>query len=264
MNAYNNGAFSNRIKCIMSCLRKSEKFDILWLVDPKKVDVHFHDLFENKEFLIVDKKSNEPHWDSSRLLIYSNEIVENFSSLNCDLTRKPYKDFPKDGRAIDHEYTRIPNDLQLIYRSLLNKLVIKEDVLNYVRKFMDENKLINKQFTALHVRTWNYASLNHTRREAMRKNTVDINYLIQKIEAILSSDTRFFIASDNSRIIEHFQKYDNVCVTSFYRKQSPDTLNGFIDMLIASHANSLYLTLHSTFSEMIWWYNKNHPSVDLI
>ena len=270
MLASNNGAFSNRIKCIMSCIRKGSCKEILWIVNPKKVDVSFDSIFDNTEFNIInsihlaDSSLNE--YNSSRLYVTDNDIPSGFSNINKDLTGIPYKDFPKDGRAIDHEYNKIPKLLQAEYRNILSRLCIKQNILESVQNFLFINSLKSNQFIAIHARTWNYKSLNHTKREACRRNTIDLEKIHFNILEIIKNNPskKIFLASDNFELIDSFKNYPNVCHRNFSRSVCPDAINGFIDILIASYANELHLTLHSTFSEMIFWYNNNNPSVNFI
>ena len=270
----NNGALCNLIKCIISCMRLSDlkqtPFVIIWMKTPNKVHYDFSELFLNqfdilnksyKDFLNTDFQNNLIY-KTSRLYLQYNDVPIGFSQLKRDLTGKLYRDFIHlKGRAIDHEYNRIPLNLQTIYRNYLDKLVIHSSILNSVNSFIIENELFN--FTAVHCRTWNFKNLNHTPRENERKQTIQLEELIQKI---LQIPGKVFLCSDNITLIENVKSKSNNIVTrnANITGLSPDAKDGFIDLLIASKSNCLYLTLHSTFSEIIWWYNKNSPDVYFI
>lgn len=270
MYASNNGAFSNRIKCILSCMYIDSCSHILWIIDPKKVDSPFSHFFTNTEFTVIShppptETFNIPQYNSSRLSVLHHNLPLGFSKLKKDLTGKPYKDFPKNGKAIDHEYTHIPSEIQSVYRSLLKTLTIQPSVLIQVMNFLVHHDLTNGNFIAIHARTWNFKSLNHTPREAMRRKTINLAQLILYIETqIQLSQEKIFLTSDNQSILNHFSNNSKVVFRNLQDTFSPDSSNGFIDMLIASHAHTLHLTLHSTFSELIWWYNNNNPTVHFI
>ena len=270
----NNGALCNLIKCIISCMRLSDlkqiPFQIIWMKSQNKVHYNFSELFLNqfdilnksyREFLNTDFQKNLIY-KTSRLYLQHSDVPIGFSKLNRDLTGKLYHDFRHlKGRAIDHEYNRIPLNLQTIYRNYLDKLVIHPYILNSVNDFIINNDLYN--FTAVHCRTWNFKNLNHTPRESQRKQTIKLEELIQKI---LQIPGKVFLCSDNITLIENVKSKNNNIITrnANITGLSPDAKDGFIDLLIASKSNCLYLTLHSTFSEIIWWYNKNNPDVYFI
>jgi hypothetical protein len=275
--ACNNGALCNVIKCMLSSLRlcdiHNRSLKVIWMQNKNKINCDFADIFEN-DFEIVRHLcfkqlrnfnfGTSIRYDSSRLYIHEDDdIVDNFSTISHDLTGKRYRDFDQfNGKVIEHEYRRIPTELQDVYRKYIDKLIVKKEILKEVEDFMIENDLWGNEYTAVHIRTWNYKSLNHTPREAQRRKTVNIDLIIEQIIAI---EGRLFVCTDNQSLIERLRtKKPDICFRRLKHSDNPMAIDGFIDMMIASHASKLYLTLHSTFSEMIWWFNKNNPEVNLI
>ena len=132
----------NRIKSLLSAMRIAEfnkdfEVKVDWPLTAAVGECHFTDLFENENMIIrrPDYPSDAITYNLWRFVVLPNDpISANFSKggvrYNNDIKFKgfSYKSTGDDGRNIDLEFDRIPEEIRLDYLKQLKKLKIKNNI----------------------------------------------------------------------------------------------------------------------------------------
>lgn len=262
----NNGSgLCNRLKSLLSAMRiadlKNEEAKVDWPIGEGSVgSCHFNDLFKNSDMVIrrPDYPANCTMYNYWRFYIDDNDPIPNNFSEGCGIRyNNPIKfnshsHARSDGKNIDLEFYRIPEEIRLSYLKQLSKLKIKENILEEVEVF---SKKFDNNTVSVQIRSWN--------DDPVKRNYFNIQDFFKLMDSM--GGNNFFITADTPEIINLFRdRYgDKIIVRDNYQKtmgkrnksQKEGVIDAMIDLLLLSKNNTLIGTYISTFSELSWWYS---------
>ena len=261
----NPGGISNRIKCLVSMWRLSDKFNkglYLHWVKNHTCGADFSDLFEN-DFKKISKEQlekipNEKYTlsETYRFITLSNEIPDGFAKV-----------FPtKRGNNIDFEFERIPPEVReniLVYLRQIKPIEKIRKIVDYLAKKYDVTNLVG-----VHVRRGDGGFVGG--KGSVGSVSSDLNFF-KKMNEILFKDpsTKFLLCTDDQETEDKFKEEfgDKIII---YPKKNRDrttvlnTQQGLIDLLLLSKTKHLIGTYLSTFNELAWWLGECKAKVDII
>ena len=261
----NPGGIANRIKCLVSMWRLSDKFDkklYLYWIKNHTCGANFADLFENdfkevsKEQLEKLPKEGYTLSETSRFIPLGGEIPDGFAKV-----------FPtKRGNNIDWEFERIPPEVReniLIYLRQIKPIEKIRKIVDYLSKKYDVTNLVG-----VHVRRGDGGFLIGT---GSLGDISSDNKFFEKMKMVILRDpsTKFLLCSDSSETEDKFVKEFGDKIV-FYPKKNRDrttvlnTQQGLIDLLLLSRTKHIIGTYLSTFNELAWWLGGCKARVDII
>ncbi len=259
----NPGGISNRLKCLISMWRLSEKYNkrlYLYWDKNNQCGSEFNELFENK-FDLIDKeefgklsKEDSIISETWRFLTLPNEVPDNFAEI-----------YPtKKGNNIDFEFRRIPLQVRQNILFYLNQLIPVKEVRDNVNWFLKKYDLSN--MVGIHVRRGDFLD----GREGMGKISTDEKF-IEKINLVLKENPsmKFFLCTDGLEVEDKFLKeFGNKIIiypkTKRDRRSSECAKEGLVDLLLLSRTKHIIGTYRSTFNELAWWFGGCKIQVDMI
>lgn len=270
----NHAGLGNRLKGLISGMRLSKILGrelILYWPTTKIFGCDFEDLFENsfpkigeKELKKIKKEGNcklyrdvldnmdDPHkyllFKTWRFVFLPNEIPKNFAKV-----------FPsKEGRNIDFEYDRIPEETRQKLLIYTNKLKPKKQIVG--DDFAEKYNL--KDCIGVHIRKGDYR-FTVERRD---KVSSDEKFIKRMNEM---SKNKFLLCTDSKETEDKFKKVFGKRIIIFpkgNRKQSKSITikEALIDLLLLSKTKHILGSYLSTFTELAWWFGNCKSKVEII
>lgn len=244
------GGLSNRIKCLLSCMKISEKYNkelLLYWPKDSACNCNFNDLFENK----IKQISKE-------------EIINLFKKnkkntlLYKDATFKIFSD-----KKIYLKFNKIPEESKKEIMDYLSKLKIKKDILKKVEDF---SKKFSKDIIGVHIRGGDFKILKSGMGNVSKKQ----DFIKQMEEEIKKNPKiKFFLSSEDKNIEIELKKIFKSKVITYPKKTNSRENEGsvkeaFIEMLLLSKTKKIIGTFGSTFNEMVWFFGNCKPEVKII
>ena len=198
---------ANRIKCIASTIRLANlnniNYEIMWyknVVPPyEKEEVKLTDYFVGLNECLHDDTENKSMWETWRLLVLESDVSENFSFIEQQKLKNEYGEifspFVPNGKCIDFEYERIPENVRSEYRPIFNLLKnhVNPEINNLVQNF---SKNFDKNTVSVHIRTWCDCSERNQKYH-------DINKYIELMNE--HKNNKFFVCSDSLETISQLK-----------------------------------------------------------
>ncbi len=260
----NGSGLCNRIKSLLSAMRIAEymndnEIKVAW---PKKQgvisDCNFNDIFENENMLLKkeDNTNGAVMYNLWRFAIMPDDLIPDGFSDGTGIRYYDRKKFDKhshtrpDGKNIDGEYDRIPEEVRKKYLKHISTLKVNKDILHEVDVF---SKKFDNNTISVQIRSWN--------DDDYKKNFFDINDFYQVMDS-MSEETTFFLTADVPDVVDMFiDRYGdriivrptNVDIGTRDNKQG--IIDAMIDLLLLSKNKILIGTYISTFTEVAWWYS---------
>lgn len=259
----NPGGISNRLKCLISMWRISDKFDgklYLYWIKNHTCGANFSDLFENdfkkvtKEQLERLPKKKYTLSETFRFIPIGDEISNGFAKVSPT----------KRGNNIDFEFERIPKEVReniLVYLKQIKPIEKIRKMVDYLSKKYDVENLVG-----VHVRRDDFM----IGKERLGEVSSD-NRFFKKMKEILSfsPSTKFLLCTDCQETENKFKReFGNMVI--IYPKKNRDrttvlnTQQGLIDLLLLSKTKHIIGTYRSTFNELAWWFGGCKAKVDII
>jgi hypothetical protein len=160
----------------------------------------------------------------------------------------------RDGRNIDFEYGRIPEQLRNVYVPLFSEVAVRPEVIEALEAW--EGSRFDDDIVGVQVRTWRDDPRRH--RKHHRPAVGRLKQLLNSV----ASDRRFFVVSDDDDVIPWLASLvGKTRVVAFPREtrrlaswqSTQGMVEDLIDMVLLSRANELFASYLSTFSETAWW-----------
>ena len=237
----------NRIKSLLSAMRiaefnKDSEVKVDWPFTAAVGECHFTDLFENENMIIrrPDYPPGATIYSFWRFAILpSDPLPINFSDgngvrYNNTQRHTGHTHTDKEGRNIDLEFDRIPEEIRLEYLKQL--------------KF-------NNNTVSVQIRSWN--------DDPIKQKLFNINDFYKLMDSM--ENNNFFVTADTPEIIEKMKKRygDKIITRENYKEtmghrergQKQGVIDAMIDLLLLSKNKTLIGTYVSTFSEMSWWFS---------
>lgn len=258
----NIGGLSNRIRCIVSCIRYAKKnninYGVYWLViDSYKTHKHilncsFDKLFSN-DFEVKNINSNNTYKHHCFIIFDDDNLPINFNTFDSNCSRKFTKS-DKLNRNIDFMYNKIPEKIRSEYINYF-KILKPIDVLQ--NKIDDFSKNFTINTISVHIRSW-----NRNAEESRRNYLFDINRFEKKMNEY-DNKYNFYLASDSYGVINYFKTEsplkDRIII--YPRKTNLDTSRDIqegiqedlIELYLLSKNNIIIGSHFSTYTEVAWW-----------
>ena len=255
----------NRIKSLLSAMRiaefnKDSEVKIDWPLTAAVGECHFTDLFENENMIIrrPDYPSNAIIYSFWRFAVLPSDVLPiNFSD-GCGMRYNNTQKFighthtNSEGRNIDLEFNRIPEEIKQSYLKQIGKLKIKNSIIQQVNNFA---KKFDDNTVSVQIRSWN--------DDPIKQKLFNIDDFYNLMDSM--ENNNFFVTADTPEIIEKMKKrYGNRIITRENYKetmghrergQKQGVIDAMIDLLLLSKNKTLIGTYVSTFSEMSWWFS---------
>lgn len=264
----NIGGLSNRIKCLVSCLRFSKEYNVDCKVFWKILNSYnfanhllncpFSKLFSND----IEITYNELNKIGDNYKIYNSHCFLIFDSDNLpdnsdcyDKKNAKYTPNDKRGRNIDFNYNNIQKNVIKNYLPYFKILQPIEKLQNIIDNF---SKKFNDNTISVHIRSWG------GKNEEFRNKTLFKNG-IEKFENKMSEykKSNFFLTSDSQNVKDYFQNKSKLKdkIICYFRKTelkiSRECELGIQEDLIELYLlskNKFIIGSHfSTFTEVAWW-----------
>ena len=259
--AANPGGLSNRIKCLISMWRISEKSDIemyLYWNQNDRCGAEFHKLFEN-DFNIISEEElenmeNKVVSETHRLIVLGDEIPDGFAKV-----------FPTPrGNNIDFEFNRIPNDVRINICNYLNELKPIEIIRSIVNNFATKNDVEN--LVGIHIRRGDFLD----GKEGLGKVSSDDKF-IKKMKELLIDEpsTKFFLCTDCQFTEDKFKEIfkDKIIIYPKKKRDRQSTIatqQGLVDLLLLARTKHIIGTYRSTYNEVAWYLGNCKAKVTII
>ncbi|HUO68469.1 MAG TPA: hypothetical protein VMV37_13080 [Gammaproteobacteria bacterium] len=272
----------NRIKSWVSAMRIGERAYVRWAVT-KNMPASFADLFAN-DCEVSEVPAGATEYCSWRLAVLPEDeplIPAGFATVGARThpliraigkawwsvtgrrtDRYRYMLFPKshsrrssraDGRHIDFEYGRIPQQVRDVYVPLFRSIEVQPAI---IARAAEWGARLDADTIGVQIRTWR----DYPRR--YRKYHLPA---VRRLATLLDgapSKSRFLVVSDADEVIADLEaRYGAERVLHFPRTTprresyglADGTREDLIDMLLLARTRTLYASYLSTFSEVAWW-----------
>lgn len=265
--SFNLGGLSNRIKCLISAMRYSDRLSrkliLCWPASPS-CNCHFSGLFENKISEINRKEAEDllAAADDKYFMVTSwamatfpeDNIPDNFTRFRSSGT----------GKDIDFEYDRIP----LKARENILEYVNRLQPVQYIRKEIDEySKKFRDDTVSLIIRTWKDETKSDHRNWMKLFSINNVYATIKKITAssiFVSCDSQWVIENLYNRYGEKILFYPKKRTIAGDRTSDAGIQDALIDLYLSSLNSRLIASYFSSFSEMAWWFGGCRAKVSFI
>ena len=277
------GGLGNRIKSWVSTMRLADDARVHWEVR-ENMPAAFAELFTNdchidsvppdaevyKSWRLAVLPEDERHLPAgfSTVGAGTHPFVRGLGKAWWTLSGRPsdryrYMVFPKqhskrstraDGRHIDLEYERIPEEIRHAYGPFFERIAVRPEVIERADEWANDN--LDETVIGVQVRTWR----DYPRR--YRKYHLPAAKRLQRLMDSVDDTARFLVVSDSDEIAPAFaQAYGDARVLQFprgtARLASWHSVEGItedlIDMLLLARTKRLFASYLSTFSEAAWW-----------
>lgn len=254
---------SNRIKCLLSCMRLAEVMDsrvaLYW---PRNwaVRCEFGDLFENS-FLELDdtatKQLHEKDDDAHTILV---DTWGSLLWLPGDLPQKETESTATEANStLDFEYNKTPDNVRHAYlrhvRSLRPIERVQREVLAYSSGFSEHTISVS-------VRSWVEA-------KERQQSLFDIQNVFRRMDE--HEQSNFFVSCDSEDILKALINRYRSRIISYPKKTGINDRRSrtgmqdiLIDMLLLSKNSRLIASYLSTFPEVAWWFGGGNAKVEII
>ena len=261
----NNGSgLCNRLKSLLSVMRiadlKNEEAKVDWPIGEGSIGgCHFTDLFDNKNMVIrhPNYPSDTVIYNSWRFTILPNDpIPPNFFQGGVRYNNNiKFNGFShnNNGRHIDLEFNRIPEEIRQSYLKQIKKIKIKNSIIQQVNNFAEK---FNDNTVSVQIRSWN--------DDPVKQKLFNIDDFYNLMDSM--ENNNFFVTADTPEIVEKMkEKYgDKIITRENYKEtmghrergQKQGVIDAMIDLLLLSKNKTLIGTYISTFSEMSWWFSE--------
>jgi hypothetical protein len=224
----------------------------------------FSQLFKNDIEFFGDIPEGVANQCSERFLVLEEDPIPEWFQQDhkFDYIKEVFGDDPRfgklhkkihvnNGRNIDHEYERIPKELQDTYSSLLSRLVLQDEIQNEIDGYCDSQ--LSDNLVTVHMRTWHDDG-------SSRRKMFSLESYMAEMDKWDGYD--FFIAADNFWFLPQLkQRYGNR--VKYYENRTQECLPGqltddltklsLIELYILSRGNHIIGSYISTFSEVSWY-----------
>lgn len=273
----NFGGLSNRLKCLVSCMRYADLMDaecgIYWQVlDDYSKKVHilnceYSNLFDINGIKIIndiDNINGNIHRRSDRLMVHDiDNIPINFNTFDSQCSKK-FDLVDQYGRDIDFMYNKIPRNVINAYMPYFQRLKLAPELDQKVNDFAAAN--FNEFTISLHIRSW-----NRNGEKGRRDYLFDIEKYEKKMEEKMEEyfnnnypdNYKFFLATDSQEVKNYFteeSEYRHMIIT-YPRTTSLNNSRDFkegvmedaIELFLLGKNISIIGSHFSTYSEVAWW-----------
>ncbi|MBS3084323.1 hypothetical protein J4411_00210 [Candidatus Pacearchaeota archaeon] len=252
------GGLSNRVKCLLSCMKISEetgrKLILYWPKD-SACNSRFRDLFENE---ISEISKGELRFLIKKERVSINKILDKKFALMDDTTLKSFSE-----KNISLMFEKIPPRVQKEITSYLKKLKIKKEIIFSSQTFL---KKIKGKFVGVHIRKGDFLRS----KNGLEEISPDKLFVEEmKVEVSKNPKIKFVISTEDKKTEEEFKKIFGERIFSYpktteRREDSRAVREAFIEMLILSKASKIIGTYGSTFSEVAWFLGNCKSKVKII
>lgn len=227
----NPGGIANRLKNLLSAMRKDPDAKIVWL-NNDRCSEPWSSLFTNN--IEVKDTSTGTQYQTWRLDIAPDDgIPEGFCTKEFYGSDTKYKD-------IDFEYQRIPYCVRKVYLRLISRLNIHPNIQQRVDHL---SKNFNKDTVSVHIRTWNDCKERHDKYHSLEAFIYEMDKVLLR-----NPNTTFYVCSDSKSCVDTLRgKYGDKII-------SYDGESSLTELLLLSKNSLLIGSYVSTFSEMAWWF----------
>jgi hypothetical protein len=238
----------NRMKCLLSVMRicqlSGATFGLLWSKD-RSVPCGFEDLFD-MPVEKLDAPVGDVVYRTWRLWVAPDEIPAGWA--------RAYPSDDVQGRAIDLEYERIPQNVRAAYLPHFMRLQPRTEI---VRRAQQS---VSGHFVAVHVRDGNDWS-------AWGRGVPLENFFTAMDHR--PPQTRFFVSAHTPRTVQMIcdrypgrisHQADKVYAGDIPRRMQ----DALTDLLCLAGGTELIGTFGSTFSEMAWWFGGCRQKVEIL
>jgi len=261
--AANPGGISNRLKCLISLWRISErynqKFYLNWIKNDR-CGAEFSELFENDLNQISNEEINNLNPEK-----YILSETWRFLTLKDDVPDKFAKEYPTPrGNNIDFEFDRIPLKVREDIISYLKRLVPIKEIREKVKWFDEKYNLSN--LIGLHIRRGDFLD----GKEGLGKVSTDDKFIEKiKLISVKVPTIKFLLCTDDPKIEDRFLKeFGNKIIIYPKVDRKRDNLectkDGLIDLLLLSKVKYIIGTYKSTFNELAWWLGGCKAQVEIL
>lgn len=277
----NKGGIANRLKCLISLLRFSEKYGrklyLHWALN-HTCGARFSDLFENEidqmneeqiktiknrdidvfgdDYLTIKDSSRKYIVSGTWRLLLTEEELRNNPFLN--------KKRAHHEKGVDFNFLDIPELVKIDIINHLKMLKPIKIIQREINKFLKKYNL--KELIGVHIRRGDFADRN----VSPGRVSSDEKFIERMKELItLNPKTKFFLCTDSKEIEDKFEKefYGRIikyAKSSFSRTDAKATQEGLIDLMLLSKTKHILGTYRSTFTEMAWWFGECKPQIEMI
>lgn len=259
----NIGGLSNRIRCLISCIRYAKKYNINFGINWKVLDSYdknahilncsYNRLFKN-DIEYTNIEHNYKIYKHHCLIIFEDDNIPlNFNTFNSNCVVR-FSKSDRLNRNIDFMYNKIPEEIKKDYIECFK--VLKP--INELQQQIDEySKYFNNKTVSVHIRSWNRNG---------EKGRRDFLFNIQKFENKMKkydNSYNFFLATDSKDVQDYFNNSSELKDRIFIypRKTNLDTSRDFpegvqedlIELYLLSKNKIIIGSHFSTFTEVAWW-----------
>lgn len=258
----------NRIKCLLSCMRIDDNAKLVW---PRNrfTTCDFSELFENDLEIGYIPEGVETRFNERLLVLESDDIPEGFAQEHPDKKFDNNKLRKKielnNGRNIDHEYDRIPDDIKESYIEQVRKLKPATYIQEQIDSFSSEN--FNENTVSVHMRSW----ADDARRQCLFSFENYFKYMDEM------PDKNFFVCADHQSCIDTLKERYGDRVIDYPKRGEGDFSPGthymstleasqdaIIEMYLLGMCPTILGSYISTFVEVGWWLNECKGKVVIV
>lgn len=241
----NPGGLGNRLKCLLSTMRRDPGCKVYWPIN-SRCQEQWSLLFKNPiEIKEPPSKSSKCIYTWRLDVLPCDKMPEGFSMKEFYGSETKYRD-------IDFEYHRIPYQMTKTYLEVLNKLQIHEDIVarvNTLAKNFDSNTI------SVHIRSWDDDP-------GRRSKFHDINMFVETLDKYVYKypNCKFYLVTDDM---------DKNEIRTLHTRYSSRILNipkdiALVELLLLSKNPILIGSYISTFTEMAWWLGQCKAEVEIV
>lgn len=255
----NSSGLCNRIKSLMSTMKLAEYYNteakVLWHSRKGVINCNFSDLFENFDLEINQIPNGANCYNLWRFAVTPDDKIPNnffrggVRHINKNQIFDGFSHTSVDGRNIDLEFDRIPQETINSYLKHLHKLKIKKDILYKVDEF---SNTFDDNTVSVQIRSW----VDDTSKQKYF-NIDDFCLVMDNFK-----DSNFYVTADTPEIIEILKNkygdrilYRKTLVELGDRDSKDGIVDAMIDLLLLSRNKTLIGTYISTFTELAWWFS---------
>ena len=272
------GGISNRLKCLISVLRFSEKYSrksyLVWERN-HTCGANFNDLFKTKmdmkDSAFVNKiRTSDISTDiNSKESLNKKYIILNGWRLSLsydELDKYPHlkEKHNLDEWGLDYNFKNIPEKIKKEIIKHFKKFKPVDVVQKKIDKFVKDHDL--KKLVGVHIRRGDFASLPISPGRVSSDK-----YFIKKMREILEKDpkTKFFLSTDSPEVEKKYEelfegKIVKYSKNSFVRTDVAATQESLVDLMLLSKTKKILGTYKSTFTEVAWWLGLCKPEVEMV
>ena len=243
----NLGGLCNRIKSLVSCCRLADQIGVHW-VSNNHLKCSFDDLFENDFIEYPNLHVNTAVYDSWRLAVLEEDVIQNGFSTQFEAER--FSDPDPHGRNIDFEYDRIPMNVREAYGTQFKMLKFRQGIREMAASFAQN---FSPYTISVQIRSWRDSDPRHKRLFSLEKFVAHMTAAPRSVDFFVSSDSSEVISSLRSRFGNRVLVYPRRGSRKSSRLTREGVHDDLVELLLLAKNKTLIGSYISTFSEVAWW-----------